>query len=299
VILAIQTYRILPPAENTAGAPFTWASMRTILRFSISIAFSNMVWVLVMQTDKLVLSKLLPLAEYALFTLAVLVASGVTILASPISAALQPRLTKLSAAGDEDGLMRVYHETTQLVAVIVIPASAMLAFFSEQVLWVWTGDREIAYRAGPVLTLYALGNGIIALGSLPYYLQVAKGDLKLHLIGNVLFVVTFVPVLLWAASHYGMIGAGVTWFAAHSAYFLLWIPRVHNRIMPGLHMQWLRRDVGGIVFMTIVGAGAGHWLLSWPPERLPVAVEICILGLVLMVVAGSASPWVRKTLTNR
>ncbi|WP_420476666.1 lipopolysaccharide biosynthesis protein [Noviherbaspirillum sp. ST9] len=298
-VLVVQTYRIMPPARGTSAVPFTWASMGKVLRFSLSIAFSNMIWVVITQTDKLVLSKLLPLSEYAYFTLAVLVASGVTVVASPISAALQPRLTRLSAAGDQEGLMRVYHDTTQLVGVIVIPASAMLAFFSEQVLWAWTGDREIAHRAAPVLTLYALGNGITALGALPYYLQVAKGDLKLHLIGNALFVAVLIPVLIWAARHYGMIGAGFTWFTANAAYFLLWIPRVHNRMRKGLHLQWLRRDVGAIVLMTLAGAGAAHWLLAWPPGRLTVALEICVLGMGLMAVAGSASSWVRNVLVNR
>ena len=153
VVLVIQSYRILPGIGKGTRVPWQWKPLRNVLGFSLSMAFTNAVWVLVTQTDKLLLSKLLPLEEYAYFTLAVLVASGVTLISGPVSVALQPRLTKLSAEGDEDGLIRLYRNATQLVGVIGIPAALVLAFFSQQVLWAWTGDAEIAARAAPVLTL--------------------------------------------------------------------------------------------------------------------------------------------------
>lgn len=299
VVLVIQTYRLLPATDKGQWVPWRWEPLRGVLRFSLSLAFTNTVWVMVTQTDKLVLSKLLPLADYAYFTLAVLVASGVTVIAGPVSVALQPRLTRLSAEGDEDGLIQLYRNTTQLVGVIAIPAALVLAFFSEQVLWAWTGDAEIARKAAPVLTLYALGNGILALGAFPYYLQFAKGDLKLHLIGNALFVVLLIPALIWATWQYGVIGAGYAWLGANMVYFLFWIPKVHDRLVKGLHLQWLLRDVSVIVLLTIAGAAVAQWLLTWPQERISVAMEIVMLSAGLLAVAAAASSWIRGALISR
>jgi O-antigen/teichoic acid export membrane protein len=298
-VLVIYAYYMLPKVGKGRWVPWKWAPLRGVLKFSLSIAFTNSVWVAVTQTDKLVLSKLLPLADYAYFTLAVLVASGVTVIASPISVALQPRLTRLSAEGDDEGLIRLYRNATQLVGVIAIPTALVLAFFSEQVLWAWTGDAEIANKAAPVLTLYALGNGILALGAFPYYLQIAKGDLKLHMIGNALFVVVLIPVLIWATWRYGMTGAGYAWLGSHITYFLLWIPKVHARFVKGLHIQWLLRDVGGIVLLTMASAAAAQWLLRWPRERVAVAMEIGMLSVCLLVIAAAASSSVRGKIGRR
>lgn len=297
-VLMVTTYRMLPATTAGTRVPWQWQPIRGVLKFSLSLAFSNSVWVLVTQTDKLLLSRLLPLADYAHFTLAVLVASGVTLISGPISLALQPRLTKLSAEGNDDGMIRLYRNATQMVGVIAIPAALMLGFFAEQVLWAWTGDAHIAREAAPVLTLYALGNGILALSAFPYYLQFAKGDLRLHLIGNALFVVLLVPALIWAVWSYGVAGAGYAWLCTNLVLFLLWIPLVHRRFVKGLHLRWLLRDVGGIAMLTMAGAGLAQWLMDWPQGRTPVAVEIVMLGMGLLLTAAAGSSWIRETLAG-
>jgi O-antigen/teichoic acid export membrane protein len=239
------------------------------------------------------------LSDYAYFTLAVLVASGVMVISGPISGALLPRMTRLAAEKDEAGLIKLYRDATQLVAVIAIPAALTLAFFSEQVLCAWTGDATIAYQAAPVLSLYALGNGVLALAAFPYYLQYAKGDLKLHLIGNVLFVVLLIPALIWATLHYGVIGAGYAWLGANSLYFLIWIPKVHARFVNGLHAKWLREDIGMIVFCTTLSALLLRTLITWPQDRGYVGLTITTISLLLLGIASTSSSLVRKLIINK
>ena len=299
VVLVMHTYRLLPKVAVGQRIAWQWEPLRGCLKFSLGIAFASLVWVLVTQTDKLVLSKLLPLSDYAYFSLAVLMAGGVGIISGPISGALLPRLTKLSAEGDNAGLMYLYRNATQLVSIIAIPPAVVLAFFAKQVLWAWTGDAEIAQKAAPILTLYALGNGFLALGAFPYYLQFAKGDLKLHLIGNALFLLLLVPALVWATMHYGVIGAGYAWLGANVAYFLAWVPKVHLRFLKGLHTQWLLWDVGMIVFLPVVGAGLAHGLLKWPQERVQVAIGLVVVSLVLLTIAAFGSSLVRETISDK
>jgi O-antigen/teichoic acid export membrane protein len=299
VLLVTQTYRLLPRVTAGQRVPWQWEPLRGVLKFSLSIAFTSSVWVMVTQTDKLVLSKLLPLTDYAYFTLAVLMASGVILIGHPISSALLPRLARLAAERDETELIRLYRRATQLVGVIAIPAAFVLAFFAEQVLWVWTGNADIVRKGSPVLTLYALGNGILALAAFPYYLQFAKGDLKLHLIGSALFVVLLIPTLAWSTLRYGVIGAGYAWLAANALYFLLWAPLVHGRLVKDLHRQWLLRDVCPIALFTLVGAALAHELVVWPQGRVPVALGVILLCLVLLAIAAFGSSWVRATVYGR
>jgi hypothetical protein len=71
-----------------------------------------------------------------------------------------------------------------------------------------TGDR--ALRRASHLPLYYwqwLGSS----SALTYYLQFAKGDLRLHLIGNALLLGLFVSLVMRGAECYGAIGTGAVW----------------------------------------------------------------------------------------
>ena len=291
--LIIQTYRLMPKIDNSENLPWQWQPLCGVLKFSLTIAFTSAIWVLVTQTDKLVLSKLLPLSEYAYFTLAVLVASGIMVASGPISGALLPRMTKLNAEGNEADLIKLYRNATQMVALIAIPVALILGFFAKQVLFAWTGNEDIAHKAAQVLSLYALGNGILALAAFPFYLQFAKGDLKLHLIGNALFVVIFIPLLIWAVSVYGMVGAGYAWIIANLLPFIIWLPIVHRHFVKGLHTQWLLFDICAIALPTALVAAVMFNTLTWPNERIAVLKLIIITSLVLCLVAITSSSWAR------
>jgi O-antigen/teichoic acid export membrane protein len=301
--LAAKAYGLFPVVPQGLQLGWSLASLFTpikpVLKFSLTIAFTSSVWVLVTQTDKLVLSKLLPLADYGYFTLAVLAASGVIMISGPISSALLPRMARLQAEGDEAGLISLYRNATQMVAVIAIPACLVLAFFAEQVIWVWTGDAPAAAQAASVLRLYALGNGFLALAAFPYYLQFAKGDLKLHMIGSALFLILLIPALVWASLQYGVVGAGWAWLWANAVYFLAWVPKVHSRFVKGLHLQWLFRDIGAIVLFTVMGAGLAHNLVKWPQERAQLAMWIAVVSLAMVAIAAAGSAWVRETTSSK
>lgn len=292
LILFIQAYRFLPDIKKEDGGPWAWGALLKVLKFSFSVAFTSSVWVLVTQTDKLMLSKLLGLGEYAYFTLAVLVASGVTVITGPIANALMPRLARLSAERDETALVKLYRQATQLVGVVAIPVSLILAIFAEKVLWIWTGDPILAAKVAPILTLYALGNGVLALGAFPYYLQFAKGDLRLHMIGNVLFLLLLVPVLIWATSLHGMLGAGYTWLGINIVYFSLWVPLVHRHLVAGLHLKWLA-DLWPIMLFSMLNAAALHLVVGFPASRALGGVFLAIIGLFTLIVAAIGSSFCR------
>jgi O-antigen/teichoic acid export membrane protein len=285
-ILAALTYRLLPLGKVGISGAWKWKPIANVLKFSLSVAFTSSVWVFVTQTDKLVLSKILPLSDYAYFTLAVLVANGVFVVSGPISAVLMPRMTRLNAEGDDEGVIQIYRKATQIVGWLAISAAFVLAFFAEKILWAWTGDAAVAQNAAPVLKLYVLGNGVLALAAFPYYLQFAKGDMRLHIIGNVIFIVLLIPSLVWAASKYGAVGAGYAWLTSNLVYFLVWVPKVHRRFVKGLHLQWLLRDVCATAVLALVGTTFAHALLGWPKTRLATAVELGALSIGVLVTAA-------------
>lgn len=286
--LLFYAYRLMPPIlSNSKGLPWDWAPLKPVLKFSLTIAFTSSAWVLVTQTDKLVLSRLLPLGEFGYFTLAVLVASGVVVISGPISGAIMPRMARMEAEGNHAGLIRLYRQSTQLVAVIAAAASITAACCAEPMLWAWTGDRDLARQAAPILSLYAIGNGILAVAAFPYYLQYAKGDLRLHLIGNAGFVALLIPAIIWAAGKYGGVGAGYVWLGMNLISFVAWLPFVHRRFEPGLNMKWYGQDTLLIFFASAV---AGYSFIGLLPHSDSRGWQIgAVLGFGVLVCLAGAS----------
>jgi O-antigen/teichoic acid export membrane protein len=297
--LISKTYRLLPLDRSVRHVRWEWAPLRRVLTFSLSVGFTSSIWVLITQTDKLVLSKLLPLAEYGYFTIAVLVAGGVMLISGPVGAALQPRLTRIASSGDNAGVIRLYRNATQLVAVLCAPASMLLAFFPEQVLWAWTGNPEIAGHAAAVLLLYAIGNGVIAVSAMPYYIQFANGNMRLHVIGGALLTALLLPALVWASRRYGAVGAGWAWLCANTVFFLAWVPLIHRRFLPRLHFSWLANDIGAIVAPALIGAMLLHAFVPLPTHRWSMAFLLSCMGLSMVLLAAAGSSCVRQACRRR
>jgi len=281
--LVWMTYRLLPSLPTGEHIRWHWAPLKPVLKFSLSIAFTTSVWVLVTQTDKLVLSKILSLSDYGYFTVAVLVASGIAITSGPISSAIMPRMSRLQAEADQEQLIAVYRQATQLVTIVSIPVALVLAIFSKQVLWAWTGNSVLVEKAAIVLSLYAAGYGVLAIAAFPFYLQYAKGELRLHLIGNAIILFTLIPSVIWSAVQYGLIGPGFAWLISHVIYLVLWVPVVHQRFAPGLHWAWLRRDVILPITLPISVVLLVYWFFEFSQNRIMLSFEL--MGLTAILVA--------------
>lgn len=282
--LLLMAFRLLP-ARSSLAAPigFSFRPVTPVLRFALTIAFTSSVWVLVTQTDKLVLSGILPLAEYGYFTLAVLMASGVTLISSPISSVIMPRMARLHAEGKKEELINLYRRATQIVSAIAGSASITLILCAQQLVYAWTGDNGLSIHAAPILQLYAIGNGLLAVGAFPYYLQYAKGDLRYHFYGNATMVIFLIPSIVYAASSFGAKGAGYVWVGVNAFYLLGWVAYVHSKLVPKLHLNWLLRDVGVPVLFALV---VGFVLTAFFPLH---QTEGRLVGLALSFLFGGFS----------
>ena len=291
----------LLPSKKSFQQKIGWSfePIKPVLKFSLTIAFTSSVWVLVTQTDKLILSGILPLSEYGYFTLAVLVASGIMLVSSPISSAIMPRMARLNAEGNHEEMIRVYRNATQLVTIICGSAAITIAFAAEKLLFGWTGDAQLAKQAAPILRLYVIGNGFLALSAFPYYLQYARGDLRYHLMGNVLTAGFLIPAIIYAASLAGAIGAGWVWLSLNAVFLLLWVWFVHQKLEPGLHMKWVLSDIAKIS-LPVIFTLWGLTFISLPEGgRLLDLSAVAILGLTALLVAIASSSYARPFLLRR
>jgi O-antigen/teichoic acid export membrane protein len=283
LVIRILFYRAFP--MRTADFRPQFKSFRNILGVAGSMAFLAGLWVVISQTDKLVLSWILSLQAYGFFVVAVTLAGGITLLAGPMTQALQPRFAVLAAQGQQAGLTKLYRTATQVTTAVVFAIAGVMACFAEPLLRAWTGSTETALAAAQILPLYALGNAVATLLILAFLVQFAYGKLRWHIIGNCLFSLVWIPGVYLAARQAGAVGAGWVWLGGNLAYLVFWLPYVYSRLLPGLWWRWFLGDVGLIVLAEAVVLLLVSRLDLSSLSRLAV-VLVAILATGLLALGG-------------
>jgi O-antigen/teichoic acid export membrane protein len=271
--------------------------LRDVAPFALSSAYTAAIWVVLSQSDKLILSAILPLQEFGYFTLVIVISGAILIIAAPISQALLPRMTGLLAAGQRDSMLHIYRSASQLVAVIGVSTALPLAFYSEALVYAWTGNGAAAAWCADVLPWFALGNGVMVVSAFQRYLQNAFGNLKLQVIGSTVSAVLQVPIIFYAASRYGAVGAGIAWFAIRSVWFLIWTAVVHGKFVPGFHTSWLRQDLLPVIvpgiLMSLLLVNIVEIDLSM--SRAGIAGSLILVGSAILSAAAIGSSYIRSS----
>jgi O-antigen/teichoic acid export membrane protein len=298
VIMAAQTVATgAVLGRNLPGSPrdgvFRWGVLAKNWRFSTGMLLISILAIILMQTDKIVVSKLLTLEQFGYYTLAWVVAGALANLVNPIFVAVFPRLTQLVKQGDLGEVSRVYHTACQVMAVIVFPAAAVLGLFSREIVLAWTGDPRTVTMVSGAVAVMAIGSALNGLMNVPYALQLAYGWTRLTIVTNLVAVIVMVPLEYWLAKHHGMLGAASGWMILNAGYVLIQLQVMHIRLLPGEQWRWYLSDVG----LPLLGVAAvllpARIFLHAPQGRLAICAYLGAVAAVAVVSAAIMVPDLR------
>lgn len=251
--LAAATYRHLPAPPLSPR--FTRQALAKIWRFATGMMATAFLALLLAQLDKILLTRLLSLEAFGYYAMASTVAMAISLLVSPVSQAFYPRFSEIVARDNITELVRIYHRGAQLVTATAAPAALTLIFFSEQILFLWSGDRTLAHEASPLLALLSFGSLLNGLMVMPYMLSLAYGWPGFAVRVNAVAVTVLVPAVVWSTHNFGAVGAAWTWAFLNAGYVLLGIRYLHSRLLPQEMWNWYRYDIAWpLVAATVITA---------------------------------------------
>lgn len=294
LIFAVRAWRQMPPPHWLTG--FNWFLIKPILPLAASLSLTAVLWIVLTQMDKVLLSELLPLDQYGYFSLVTLITTGIMMLSNPLAQTLMPRLTVLMAEGRQADMHALFLAANRFVCTFLFPLAALIALHGKHLIFAWTGDWAAALWSYQILSWYSLGSAIMAVSAFQFYLQYAHGQMRLHIWYSVISAVVTVPVMFLAIHYHGAYGAALAWFFLRAGSFALWPMIVHRRLAPGIHGQWLR-DIIRISLMSAVGLAVSEpvFLMIAGDDRISVLLGLAASGLItLMLVAGSYKPMALK-----
>lgn len=291
-VFAIVVYRSIPSPPTPAH--FSPAALLSIWRFSSGMLVISVLALLLTQVDKALLSRMLTLDSFGYYALASSVAGSLTMLVGPITAAYYPRFNQLIVRGDTEAIHAAYHQAAQLVTVIVGSVTAVLFFFSDQILLLWTSDQEITRRVAPIMAVLALGTFLNCLMWVPYQIQIAYGWTSLTIIINCIAVVILVPAIFVVVPVYGPMGAAWIWVILNGSYCLIGVHFMYRRILRAEKWGWYLRDVAiPLSAASAVALLASH-IFSGDYERMWGGASIILSAGISIGTATLAAPLVRR-----
>ena len=152
--------------------------------------------IILQQTDKIVLSKILPLEMFGYYTLATVAAGALYYFIVPVHSALFPRFSQLVSLNDQNSLKELYHKSCQFMSVIILPAAIVVSLFSSEILLLWTGDPVTAANTHSIVSILIIGTALNGLMYLPFGIQLAHAWTKLVLYTNIIALIVLVPMIL-------------------------------------------------------------------------------------------------------
>ena len=274
----------LPRTEHKIKPRFQKNLIFSLWRFGADMTAITFLSLLLTQTDKLILSNLLSLEMFGYYNLASLMASGLLVVITPIFTAVFPRFSQLVLSEDENGVKNLYHKSSQLLAVILLPLAIILALFAPEVLWIWQGSNKALVENTHLLaSLLIIGTALNGLMNVPYALTLAYGWTKFALYQNLIAVTILIPLLFWATLVWGAVGAASIWVILNSGYVIFSIQVLHTRLLKKEKWSWYFRDVGPPLLSAFVVGLLGRWFLP-SPTSIPITLlsVLFIAGLALL-----------------
>ncbi|MBK7354677.1 hypothetical protein [Propionivibrio sp.] len=255
----------LSSIKNTAGAMLLITAMGMMLS----------------QMDKIALSFMVSLKSLGYYTLAWGLASGLSILATPVAQGFSARFSALASDSNETELANQVFSASQLMYALVIPPAITISLFAEEIMSVWVRNPSVASASAPSLSLLALGTAMVSSIYPPLNALYAKKQFKSVLAVQLVCLVVFFPLLLFLIGTNGILGAAWSWLiysvVLYLSYVLL-VTKLHGNM--GMPTRFFKSFV--LVVVTSIA-------VSWFAKKIigDASYGPLLIGMIGMVlVAG-------------
>jgi O-antigen/teichoic acid export membrane protein len=234
---AATTHRLIPMLGLRPF--FSMEAIRSVWRFSLTMAVIAVLSMLITQLDRILVSKLLSLDALGYYTLAYTAGIGISLLQMSINTASLPAFAE-AAAQQSEAFARRYSKVSELMAYAIALPSSVLIFFGSDILRVWVG-ADAARGAGTPLMLLAVGCFLNAVVSSAYIASVGTRRPDIPAAVNAIAILVYVPALYLLISAYGIIGAAACWMLLNIYYLCSLLPAVHHQVVHAPLAAWLWR----------------------------------------------------------
>jgi O-antigen/teichoic acid export membrane protein len=280
-------WRNLPYSDHTPR--FQKNIIEEIWRFALGMSGTSFFSFFLTQADKIILSKILSLENFGYYSIAVTLNEQLQLVNAQIVQPLFPRFSAFISLGDQDQLRDLYHKSCQLVSVVILPIVGTAAFFSRELIYLWTQDLQLASIVAPIAIFLFAGTALLNIIDIPVVMTIAYGWVKFAFYRSLVLSLLFIPLMVMLSLQYAGLGAALAWALLNFGQVIVLPPLIHRKILRGELKQWYVFDVGIPLVSALTILSVTRWLMPLHLSILQYAVFIGMIGIIILgVVALSA-----------
>jgi len=231
------------------------------------------------QSDKLAVSKLLPVGVLGTYAFASTLVAGVGRVTLSVVQAAFPSFSTLAHQQSREPLMRQYRLLQAVVVYGTAPLFAAMGFAALP-LFTFVFDSAVASSLLVPAILLCVGFYMNGTLSVPYYFSLAAGKPEIAARQNLLALGVVLPVAVVATAGFGLSGAAFSWVFYQLFAYAYSVPRICRECLHVNAISWYRQ--AGKAALLVAGSYGVAAILLLASHRVSLA------GLLIAFTLGSA-----------
>jgi len=201
------------------------AVVRRNLGYSSNMMSISLLAMVHMQSDKIIVSKLLPIGFFGFYGFAYNAASKGTLLTSAVAQAAFPSFSSLFKIGGRDSMMSQYRKLQDLLCFGTVPLFAAIPFAVLPVFG-FIFNPEVARMLLLPITFLVLGFYMNGTLNVPHVFSLAVGKPGIAVRTNFYALFIVLPMTVFLIYFLALTGAGLSWVFYHIFGYFYGVPRM-------------------------------------------------------------------------
>lgn len=187
-----------------------WPLVKQLVRFGSSVVLMNLAGVLLVNAEKILLTRFNSVSELAYYTVAYSLATMLTIPMQALAQGMVPTFSGLLAANRRDELQHIYQRLLRGITLLAPLLIWIVCLGAKQFFVLWAGP---VYGERSTLPFYLLVVGLYfnIINFLPYDLFIAFGRADFNVRYHLWELGPYLLLTAWLTWKFGLIGAALAW----------------------------------------------------------------------------------------
>lgn len=247
---------------------FSWAALvprlHTIvihrnIAYTSHMAVISLLAMVHMQTDKLIVSRFLPISLFGLYTVAYGAVSRSSAITGAVFQGAFPHLSILHSAQERRGMLSQYRKLQDLVCFATVPLFAAV-IFSAIPLFTFLFNANAARMLLLPAVFLCVGFYMNGALTIPYAFSLAAGRPDISARSNFYAMFIVLPTTVLLVHFFGLNGAGFSWIFYHLFAYAYVVPRICRECLESSTLRWYSQ-VLRVMLLAALTYGAA-WIIG-------------------------------------
>jgi O-antigen/teichoic acid export membrane protein len=281
---------------------FSWKILYPeFIKYGVFILAGNVSWLILNQTDTLLLTYFRGLTDVGLYQAAVPVASVIFLFIYPVTIVMLSSIANLWAQKKKKAVAELYSIVQRYLLVGVIPITLILSLYSEIVINLTFGTQYIA--AKDALSMLVFAFTFLAISTTISQLLIATGKAKKVMNSVLLSAIINIILCYLLIQKYGINGAAFSTLISTIVLFITLNRELNKVIKTSLWLVWVKTIVASMFFVGVVMLTRRIITLAPIPKAITcfviASIVYIIIAIIFKLISKNDVEYIRKTVMEK